>query len=746
MSIFEVPTGMPKAIFENKYSRMVEDEGRKQTWVERTNEVVEGNFSLIEPFDYVLDHNRSTDDDNAVVTQYFQDKARTTELAAKGVIPFSGRHLQHGDSNQKYKSGEVFSNCSTSMFSFVKFWLLMKGSGVGRSYDSDLCRVNWDNLPNIRVVLEGPDHNENTPGHDDWEPWIETVQEARHKYDSESDDVRWFTVGDSAEGWCKVIEILETAAFQGRHKDKLFIFDFSEVRPFGSPIKGQQNRPSSGPVPFMKAILQILTLKGAGMKPWKQAMYVDHYLAACVVIGGIRRSARIAVKNWKDNDIFEFIDIKRGGWLYTANNSVGVDKEFWEKAKTPAPSHARRVFEAMVSAAYFDKTGEPGFLNLDNMYWSSEGVDNITPQNLLNPEVVNELGLHDKTLEMFDNLLRVAKKKKYPYIVNPCGEIILAVWGGYCTIGDICLANADSEEEAMEAGRLLAQCLMRVNTMKFLYQAEVNRTNRIGVGLTGLHEFAYKMYGANFYDLIENQDHPFWTFLKTMRMVIYAEVRRFAQLLGVAVPHTFLTMKPSGTISKVMNCTEAAHLAAYDYYMRWVQYNHGAPEAIELIARGYPHKDISAQYENTLVIGFPTAMPIAELMGDSLITMRDVTPEEQYLWLNRLEDAWLGNGNNQISYTLKYNPDKVDYMTFMQIILDNQKNVRACSVMPQIDTSAYIYTPEERISKEEYLFHVAHIDKAAKEGYDKERLECEGGACPIEPDLWVDTQDLQEAA
>jgi hypothetical protein len=156
------------------------------------------------------------------------------------------------------------------------------------------------------------------------------------------------------------------------------------------------------------------------MKPWKQSMYVDHYLADCVAMGGIRRSARIAVKSWRDRDVIEFIDIKRGGWLHTANNSVGLDGEFWEKAQTPAPSHARRVFEAMCSAGYFDGTGEPGFLNLHKMVWDDSNLDDIRPDNLLCTNGKRNLRIHPKTMEMMGSLLEYAKGKKFPYLCNPC--------------------------------------------------------------------------------------------------------------------------------------------------------------------------------------------------------------------------------------------------------------------------------------------------------------------------------------
>lgn len=74
---------------------------------------------------------------------------------------------------------------------------------------------------------------------------------------------------------------------------------------------GMQGRPSSGPAPLMDAIGKIAKIKGTGLKPWLATLYIDHYLAEPVLVGGARRSARMSTKDWRDEDILEFIAIKR---------------------------------------------------------------------------------------------------------------------------------------------------------------------------------------------------------------------------------------------------------------------------------------------------------------------------------------------------------------------------------------------------------------------------------------------------
>jgi hypothetical protein len=117
--------------------------------------------------------------------------------------------------------------------------------------------------------------------------------------------------------------------------------------------------------------------------------------------------------------------------------------------------------------------------------------------------------------------------------------------------------------------------------------------------------------------------------------------------------------------------------------------------------------------------------------------------EEQYKWLMLLEKYWIVGTNengelisedtgNQISYTLKYDPSKVDYQSFHDSILEYQSKVKCCSVMPMSDSSAYEYQPEQAVTKAEYEDVGRNIKKILEEDVAKVHLDCESGACPIE--------------
>ena len=707
-------------------------------------------------------------------------------------ILMSGRHLQHGDLSQKTRPYEVFTNCSSSAASFILFYLLLNGSGVGRVYDDDMMLTNWDNVPTVRCVLDESHPDFDYSAH-------ESVRDAKHKY-GQGNSVHWFDVPDSREGWAQAIEKMETMAFQKAYRDDLLVINFTPVRCKGSPIGGMQNRPSSGPVPMMNALHKIATLKGAGLAPWLQALYVDHYLAEPVLVGGARRAARMAMKIWTDKSALEFIKIKRPldgegfPFLWSSNNSVAVDADFWRRVKmlpdhkdysAPLSRHAREVYKAVSECSYYDGTGEPGFVNVDMLVDKREGLPTVIDGSYVGSPSYQ---VGDDTRIYLAGLQRRALQKKYLMVPNPCGEQPLALFGAYCTLSDVVLFHADSLAEAGDALKHAARSLLRVNTMPSLYQAEVDRTNRIGVGLTGVHEFAWKFFKIGFRDLIDpdfagyaaadgawNHDKTYAETIEFLRSEIYPpEIRAaaFWQCLGLfsrdmvgnafhyavevlktAKPHTIPTMKPAGTTSKLFGLTEAWHLPAMAHYLRWVQFRDSDPLVADYEAQGYPVRRNLKTYEGTAIVGFPTEPTVAGLgMGDALVLAGDATPQEQYKWLQLGEFFWLEGGTvadylsglgprpgderygSQISYTLKYKPSETSFEEFSEMMLEYQPTIRCCSVMPEInsDDSVYEYLPEQPMTKAEFEASLSNIRSTMAEDIGREHVGCDNGACPVD--------------
>ncbi len=738
--------GMGQAVAERTYLRK-KDNGDWETWGDVAHRVALGNSLLC-------------------TTKKAQEKEYEIlqRHLANASLLLSGRHLQHGDETQPERTMEVFTNCSTSASSFMLFYLLLNGSGVGRCYDDDMMLVNWDHAPVVRCVISH-DHKDF-----DWSAH-ESLRDARHKYGS-GKDVMWYEVPDSREGWAKALELWENAAFQKVHVDKMLILDFSKVRPKGDAIAGMQNRPSSGPVPLMNAFHKAATLKGAGLERWRQSLYLDHYFAECVLVGGARRSARMSTKTWRDKSVVDFITVKRpieydglkmeeilemrqentpSGFLWSSNNSVTVDEEFWRLANlkrnetgfsSDLAQHARRVLRVLTQASYADGTGEPGIINVDKLVQKEEGWQALTQGDYVGSK---KYQLDEETELYMSRLARKAKRKKYHMITNPCGEIALTVLGGYCTIADVVPFHADTLDEVEEAFRAAVRALIRVNTMDCLYKAEVQRTNRIGVGMTGVMEFAYKFFGYGFHDLIdEEKSQDFWLTLARFNRAIYDEAVSYSKKLKVTIPHTMTTIKPAGTTSKLFGLCEGWHLPSMKWYVRWVQFRDDDPLIVKYRAAGYPVRELK-QYRGHVIVGFPTQPILSTIMPDELlVTAAEATPEEQYQWLMLGEKYYIHgtdkegnlitdrNIGNQISYTLKYSPEAVDYKDFKDMLVKYQSQIRCCSVMPQSDVAAYEYQPEEPVTKAKYEEISYAIRAELEEDIGREHVDCDGGACPID--------------
>lgn len=759
--------GIGDAVADRTINRKLPGGGR-ETWEDVALRVALGSASLAH-----------------AATQQGEFESMHHHLRQASVL-MSGRHLQHGDKDQATRNQEVFTNCSTAASSLLLFYLLLNGSGVGRAYDDDMMVVNWaKNLPHV-VPFIAPSHPDVLSGEISADY---TTLEGRAGGDAA--EMIYYNVPDNREGWAKAIEQIEFTAWEGKSADVYLVLDFSDVRPRGAPIGGMQGRPASGPGPLMRTVRSIAALKGEPMDAWESTLHVDHHLADCVRVGGARRAARMATKTWRDPSIFRFINVKQGGRvLWSSNNSVTVDQEFWNAVKkvekllnlrdfkgkgvtvdtlrsalvgytdrhvTDLELHAYRVFEAACRASYFDETGEPGFINVDMLTQKDKGVETLFDGDYAHSA---RFQLDERSLQMTAQIAKVFSQKQYTQITNPCGEITIAMVGGYCVIADVVPFHAGTDipgtmypasldarllrwdTDAEDAFRTATRALIRTNTMDCLYGKEVRRTNRIGVGITGLHEYAWARFGYGWKDIVDEQKSlDFWQLMARFSRACVAEAAAYSAQLGLAMPHTVTTIKPAGTTSKLFDLTEGAHLPAMREYLRWVQFRSDDPLVNEYRAKGYPVRDDLKTYSGTSIVGFPTAPQICTLgMGDKLVTASEATPEEQYEYLRLMEKYWIDgfdgetrhDSGNQVSYTLKYEPGRVSFDEFRRTLLDGQSTIKCCSVMPKTDATAYEYQPEQPVTPEEFQALLVNIAGAnMKEDVGLEHVDCGGGACPI---------------
>jgi adenosylcobalamin-dependent ribonucleoside-triphosphate reductase len=719
-----------------------------------------------------------------------QEQARLRNAIATGALLTSGRHLQHGDPGQPERNMEVFTNCATAIASFAKFYLLLNGSGVGRAYDDALTAIDWADAPALLLHLSPlhPDYPHSTEAKcrlgvelgllpwgttTDSEGVIDAFLAGHLVRDLASipDGAVCHRIADSREGWAKAVETLEAMAFR-RERDRTLVLDLSDIRCGGSPIRGMQGRPASGPVSLMRAFLNIrrhVIEAAAQLEPWEQALLIDHHLSVEVQVGGARRAARMATKNWRDPGILRFIRAKSEGGLWTANHSVMVDAEFWRLVQSNASDalalHARAVFEEATRCAWIN--GEPGFINGDALEDHRTGTAWDKPVHEDGRDFRSSRYQVNEAAGLLAEASRRAALSRFPVTTNPCGEIALHVTGGYCVIADfapllacpvpledVAPGEAPPDVAALwdarveDSVRLGVRFLMRANGMDALYAQEVARTNRMGIGPTGLHEWAWLRFGLDFNDLLdEAKSAPFWSMLAHLSDAAKQEGAAYAGELGMARPTTVTTVKPAGTTSKLFGLTEGAHLPARRQYLRWVQFKgvqdpeSGAwavgsdPLLAEYAERGYPMRTLKT-FPGMTVVGFPTVPLLMRLgLGQRSVTAGEASPAAQYAWLRLLEQHWIGaEQGNQVSYTLKIFTDRHDLDSFRSIVREQQPLVRCCAVLPSRPDHelGYEYLPEEEVSAEDFAAIVAAIeDGSAREGVDLVHLECAGGVCPI---------------
>lgn len=839
-----------------------------ETWGDVAARVAKGN-SLLDP-----DTNRQVQEEQALFKHI-----------AKANLLMSGRHLQHGDETQPNRPFTVFSNCSTAPMSFLSFYLLLNGSGVGRCFDDEFMLVDWSDMPKILCVIDSM-HPDVLSGEINCPSPKEATLLCAYTH------TEVFKVPDSREGWAQAVEKMENLAFL-RQSDVTLVLDFSDVRCKGTPIGGMQDRPASGPGPLIGAIENITRLKGAKLPAWLGNMYVDHYLSECVLVGGARRAARISVKHWKQPGILTYAGVKKHHALWSANNSIAVDKEFWDTCQTEG-TWAHTVFTALTTNVYYDDNGEPGTVNVDKLHWvdiehkPSLGDErmpvSLTSHSMFDtmwdrfcrhgykaivnpcvtgytPVLTNEgfksasslagsagftavvggktykasgfkmTGINHQTYEVLDSLhrtiltatadhrvlamfstpdgldyfyrwTRLTELKKGDLLlcledhmsvepidgtdvsvnisstkyadpsdftcvqveeintagvkpvydcsveevhcyqtsdgvgVHNCGEISISMLGGFCIIADSVPFHADSLDEAEDAVRVATRALIRVNTLPSIYTSEVKRTNRIGVALTGIHEFAWKFFGFGWRDLIdENKSQAFWDALARLKAAVSDEAESYSKALGMTTPHTNTCIKPSGSVSKLFNLTEGAHLPGRRAFLRWVQFRNDDPLVEKYKQAGYPTRELTT-YKGTIIVGFPTKPLIASLgMGDKLVIAPEASPEEQYQYLRLLEKYWIGEeAGNNVSYTLKFDPKDISFEAFQKTLFDGQSSIKCCSVLPVGDTSAYEYLPEENVTEHEYDVILQAIQKADSltEDVDFAHVDCSTGACPVD--------------
>lgn len=662
-------------VYQRTYARTKPD-GTKETWPETVERVVDGNLALVSER-----HQLPGERDQLIEMM--------TELK---IIP-AGRHLWASG----VKNAQHLFNCWVSGWTMVPsdhfeftFMRLMEGGGVGANYSNkhlgDYDRIQHPH--SVEIVCD--------PSHPDYQV-MKNTGVLSERYDSEWSGA--FPVEDSREGWAAALVDLIDTFYRPNVEHFHRVYDVSRVRQAGAKLKTFGGT-ASGPLPLAHMLIRVgdVFSNRVGQRlDGISAMEIDHAIAQCVVAGGVRRSARMAMMVWDDPQIAEFIQIKSDtGSHWTTNISVEVDERFWQciNGEGRHPQYvelAKRVLESISEGMV--RNGEPGF-------WDSSLSNEHEP----NPVICT----------------------------NPCGEITLEAWEP-CNLGHVNLAAFIGEDGYVDYSELnLAHELMT----RFLIRATfapvsdpksrevLDRNRRIGVGHLGVASYL-AMSGIGYSDA---PDSFFDYDLEDLSRTVDYAAQKFCRELRIPVPVKLRTVAPTGTIAKLAGVSEGIHPIFSRYFIRRIRFSKLDPDqaftVLEYMNKGYT-VEVDQYAANTWVVSIPTKDTlVAEVeargFDESIVQSADDLLLSDMLDMQALyQEHW---ADNAVSYTANIDPDRYEPEQIARILKHYGGRLKGATIFPE---SSMPQAPYERITREEYEAATA---VAIADGVDE---DCANGACPI---------------
>jgi adenosylcobalamin-dependent ribonucleoside-triphosphate reductase len=691
------PTG--QLVYERTYSRTLAD-GSKETWPDTVRRVAAGNLALVHGTD-------QTAWSDAVRAEYDELVSHMDQFA---IIP-AGRHLWATG----VKGRQYLFNCHVAPwgdklsrhFEFT-FMRLMEGGGVGGNYSSKYLapygtpRRELD----VHVVCD--------PMHQDYEE-MKAAGLLSTEYDS--DWAGAFEVEDSREGWADaLVDLIDTFMTDDEVKHKARVYDVSRVRCKGSRLKTFGGT-ASGPGPFARMLQEAAGVlnRAVGERHvevgdgygWSyehltpvEAMELDHAIAECVVSGGVRRSARMAICKWDDPFIDDFLDAKKDGSKHwTTNLSVEIDSTFINalgSIDTALGLEAHHVHTRVVEGML--RNGEPGYWNST---YSNEGE-------------VNEV-----------------------IATNPCGEIALPPTGA-CVLGHV---NLDHFAPKEKAGRVDHKGLTRAHELmtRFLIRATygdmtddqqrhvMHSERRVGVGHLGVQGFLAKQgipYSQAAYG------YAFRNLLNELADTVRDEAREYAFELRIPEPVKVTTVAPTGSIAKLPGVSEGIHPIYARHFIRRVRFSMTDPAQAATVqdavnAGLLVEKCIYDQSGNTMVVAYPTKEKLVaevEALGydPAIVESADEIDLNSMLAFQAMYQQEYAD--NAVSYTANFPEGRYTVEEVAGIIARWLPDLKGTTLMPD---GTRAQAPYERITEEEFdSYDVTSIEDSTDE-------DCATGACPV---------------
>ena len=457
------------------------------------------------------------------------------------------------------------------------------------------------------------------------------------------DDV--IVVQDSKEGWQSAFRKLITYLYDGEMPK----WDFSKIRPKGSRLKTFGGR-ASGPEPLLD-LFNFATNLFKDAVGRKLTSYECHRMmckiAEVVVVGGVRRSALISLSNLTDE---RMRNAKSGQWwsdtpeMALSNNSV---------CYTEKPDIG--IFMKEWTSLYESKSGERGIFN------------------------------REAAVKQVASIGR--RSTDHEFGCNPCSEIILRD-GQFCNLTEIVVRAEDTQKDILRKARLATilgtfqASLTNIKRLRPKWVKNTEEESLLGVSLTGIMDNSF-MNGS-----VDKEALP--KFLEKVRKEVVEINAHWSELLGINQATATTAIKPSGTVSQLVDSASGIHTRHNDYYFRRVRADAKDPIAQLMEDQGIPCEADVMKPNSVKVFTFPMKAPKGAVLRNERTAI-----EQLELWL--IYQRHYCEHKPSVTVSVREH----EWMQVGAWVYEHFDEVSGVSFLPHSDHT-YQQAPYEDCSKKEY--------------------------------------------
>ena len=489
------------------------------------------------------------------------------------------------------------------------------------------------------------------------------------------------SVADSKEGWAKALRQLVALLYSG----EVAKYDLNRIRPAGARLKTFGGR-ASGPGP-LDELFKFTIAKFRGAVGRKLTSIECHdilcKIGEVVVVGGVRRSAMISLSDLEDD---RMRSCKSGNW--------------WEQ-------NAHRAL-ANNSATYNSKPDIGQFLQeWTSLYNSHSG----------------ERGIFSREASQSQAAKNGRRDSSFDFGTNPCSEIILRPYQ-FCNLTEVVVRAEDTVETLANKIRIATIMGTFQSTMtnfpylRKVWQKNTEEERLLGVSLTGILD--NKWMG-------EVSDSTAKA-LEQLRKVAVDTNADLAAQLGIPQSAAITCVKPSGTVSQLVDSASGIHARHSQYYIRRVRGDKKDPLSAFLSTAGVPAEDCVMRPDSTVVFSFPMKAPEGARLRDDLTAI-----EHLDVWM-MYQRHWC---EHKPSVTISVKED--EWMDVGAWVFRNFDEISGVSFLPWAG-GTYRQAPYEECTKEQYEEMLSKMPKEIKwddlvEVEDNvegaQTLACVAGHCEI---------------